>query len=204
MSGAPVLGLPGINLHSGDHVCAFYRDEEERDELLLPFLREGVRAGQKCLCVVESVSPDIVRDALGHDANAVREGTLDVLTPSESYLRGGVFSMPAMLEFWQQRVDTALTGGTYDFVRVVGEMPRALTDRRDHDAFLLYESELNRFAALRPQVIVCLYDLRRFGGAVLIDILRTHPLIMLGGAVLENPYYLQPDEFLSTRNISAA
>lgn len=205
MPDSVVLGATGIELDAGSHVCAFYKGEQERDEILLPFLREGIRAGHKCLCVVESVSPGDIRDELGDRAEQrMVEGLLEVLTPGETYLRGGRFSMSAMLSFWRQSVDAALEQGEAGFVCVVGEMPRALTEEDDHDEFLLYESELNRFAPCRPQVILCLYDMQRFGGAVLIDILRTHPLVLLGGAVVENPYYLEPDEFLSARGTTAA
>jgi hypothetical protein len=49
------------------------------------------------------------------------------------------------------------------------------------------------------QVILCLYDIDRFGGGIVVDMLKTHPRVLLGGAVLENPFYLSPDEFLATR-----
>jgi hypothetical protein len=46
---------------------------------------------------------------------------------------------------------------------------------------------------------MCLYDLDRFGGQVLVDILKTHPRVLMGGTVLENLHYLEPDEFLASR-----
>lgn len=201
----PVRGIPGIQLRAGDHVCAFYRDQTDRDDILFPFLSEGLRAGHKCICVVESVGPDEVRDALGAaiDHDDTDGAALQLLTPEQSYLRKGSFSMPAMLDFWQRGVAATLADDRFNFVRVIGEMPSALTEKPDLEEFLLYESELNRFAPLHPQVIVCLYDLDRFGGRLLIDILRTHPLVLLGGAVLENPYYLEPDAFLESRRAAA-
>jgi hypothetical protein len=48
-------------------------------------------------------------------------------------------------------------------------------------------------------VILCLYELDQFSGEVLVDVLKTHPKVLLGGMVLDNPYYLEPDEFLATR-----
>jgi hypothetical protein len=48
-------------------------------------------------------------------------------------------------------------------------------------------------------VILCLYDLARFDGENLVDILKTHPTVLVGGMVLDNPYYLEPAEFLATR-----
>ena len=38
-----------------------------------------------------------------------------------------------------------------------------------------YESKLNRFLPRYPQVILCLYELDRFSGEVLVDVLKTHP-----------------------------
>ncbi len=198
-----VLGLPGVELHPGDHVCAFYRGRAERDKILLSYLREGVEAGDKAICVVEPVAPADVAGALGKFADAaMRRGALDLLTPEQTYLRGGRFVMADMLAYWRAEVEQALADPRFDFVRVVGEMPSVLTEKPDLDEFLCYESELNRFVSQHPQVIVCLYDLDRFGGALLIDILRTHPVVLLGGAVMDNPYYLEPDEFLATRRLA--
>jgi hypothetical protein len=63
-----------------------------------------------------------------------------------------------------------------------------------------YESELNRFLPRYPQVILCLYDLERFSGEIIIDLLKTHPRVLLGSMVLDNPNYLEPDEFLAVRS----
>jgi hypothetical protein len=32
-----------------------------------------------------------------------------------------------------------------------------------------------------------------------VDVLKVHPKVMLGRMVLHNPYYIEPDEFLTTR-----
>jgi hypothetical protein len=36
-------------------------------------------------------------------------------------------------------------------------------------------------------------------GSMMVDLLRTHPRILLGGMLIENPCCLTPDEFLATR-----
>jgi hypothetical protein len=203
MHDSVVLGIPGVELHAGDHVCAFYRGAAERDQILLSYLRKGIDDGDKVLCVVETVGPSDVVDALGPSADvAIAVGALEVLTPEQTYLRTGHFEMPAMLAYWRESVGRALTG--FDFVRIVGEMPYALTGKPDLGEFWLYESELNRFVNQYQQVAVCLYDLDRFGGSLLIDILRTHPVVLLGGAVMDNPYFLEPDEFLTARRPAAS
>ena len=49
---------------------------------------------------------------------------------------------------------------------------------------------------------MCLYDLEHYGGEILVDILKTHPKVLMGGTVLENLYYLEPDEFLASRQMT--
>jgi hypothetical protein len=43
------------------------------------------------------------------------------------------------------------------------------------------------------------YELDRFSGAFLVDVLRTHPKILMGGMVFGNPYHLDPEESLALR-----
>jgi hypothetical protein len=49
-------------------------------------------------------------------------------------------------------------------------------------------------------MILCLYDLDLFGGGLVVDLLKTHPKIVLGGMVLENPHFMSPDEFRASRD----
>jgi hypothetical protein len=46
-----------------------------------------------------------------------------------------------------------------------------------------------------PQAVLCLYDLAKVGGGVLLDLIKTHPRILMGGLLLENPHHLTGDEF---------
>ena len=50
----------GLQLRVGDHICGFYRKPAERDDILIPFLVEGLKAGDKCTCVVDSCTPEDV------------------------------------------------------------------------------------------------------------------------------------------------
>ena len=116
----------------------------------------------------------------------------------ETYMRGGAFCKRAMIDFWDQSVGAALRDPRFTFARAVGEMTWALRDIPGAAELVSYESELNRFLPQYPQVILCLYDLERFSGEMVVDIMKTHPKVLVGGAVVENPYYLDPDAFLAT------
>jgi hypothetical protein len=202
MPSSVALGVPGVQIAPGDHICAFYPSLADRDEILVPYLREGLKAGDKCVCVVDASDPEAVLAALSSDIDVgpyLGRHQLEVQRSDETYLRGGAFSTDAMLEFWNQSVGGAVAGG-FSFARAVGEMTWALKQMPGVEELVGYESRLNRFLPRYPQVILCLYELDQFSGEVLVDVLKTHPKVLLGGMVLDNPYYLEPDEFLATRS----
>ena len=196
------LGIPGLNFSPGDHICAFYPDIGHRDEILIPYLREGIKAGDKCICVVDGPARDGVYAELrsGVDiAPCLASKQLDVQSWQDTYLRENQFSTSAMLDFWEHSIGAAIAGG-FGFARSVGEMTWALRQLPGVDELVEYEAMLNRFLPRYPQVILCLYELGRFSGELLVDALKTHPKVLIGGMVLRNPYYLEPDEFLARRH----
>lgn len=196
------LGVPGVRIASGDHLCAFYRGLAERDDILIPFLRQGLRSGDKCICVMDASDPEAVLAALAtedDDEPRLSHGGLEVRGSRETYLRGGRFSTDSMLSFWEEALESAVAAG-YQFTRAVGEMTWSMQDMPGVDQLITYESKLNRFLPRYPQVILCLYDLERFAGNVLMDVLKTHPKVLIGGMLVANPFYVEPDEFLAGKS----
>jgi hypothetical protein len=192
----------GLQLGVGDHICGFYRKPSELDDILIPFLVEGLKAGDKCTCVVDSCTPDDVLASMSEHLDVdpyVSVRQLEVLDSYGTYLAGGGFLPERMLRFWEGKArQSPLAEGT-GLARNIGDMSWA---HRSEDAvaeLIGYESELNRIMSSFPQVNLCLYDLSRCSGDLIMDVLKTHPKALLGGMVIDNPYYLEPDEFLATR-----
>lgn len=200
MSDTVELGIPGLSVHVGNHLCAFYRGSGERDEILWAYLAAGLRSGDKCVCVLDDGDPEVLRAAVsGTGATGNRpDDQLDVQTSEHTYLLGGRFSTSAMLAFWDRVMGAALRDG-YLLSRAAGEMTWALRQMPGVEELVSYEAELNNFLSRYPQVLLCLYDLDRFSGEILVDILKTHPMVLVQGMVLDNPYYLEPAEFLAAR-----
>jgi hypothetical protein len=201
MTTSMTMGLPGVNLAPGDHICAFYRGAEQRDQLLVPYLRDGLLAGDKCLCVTDDPSAGRSVQRLADDLDvdgSLASGQLRSMRSESCYLRGGCFDPDRMLRFWDDEIGTAVQREGYRFVRAVGEMTWALRDLPGVEHLLAYEARLNEFLPRYPQVILCLYDLERFSdGQILLEMLRTHPKVLLSGQLLDNPWYLEPDEYLA-------
>lgn len=194
-----ILGVDAVS--SGTHFCALYSGPAERDRLLYPFLEEGLRHGDKCLCLIDDVDPALVRERLvGHHGAdySRRSAQLDVERSSDAYLRSGEFSVEAMVSFLTGRVDKAIANN-FDLTRVAGEMSWVLPGVPGWDDLFVYESSLNRMVEEMPAILICLYDLEKFGARMLVQVLQTHPKVLLDGMAIDNPHYLRPDEYPAAR-----
>lgn len=201
MTGPVPTGIDEINLHPGSHVCAFYRGETDRDQLLTAYLGAGLTAGDKCVCIVDSAGTarrlaSRLEPLRRHGARpGLPPGQLDLHLPESTYLSGGEFSISDMLTFWSENLAKAEIEG-YSFCRLVGEMTWALRDAPGVEHLVGYESQLNRVTSGSPSIVLCLYDLNLFSGEVVINIVKTHPQVLIQGILVENPYYVEPEEFL--------
>ena len=199
MAGPVASGIDEIGLAPGSHVCAFYRGDSDRDRLLSGYFGAGLSAGDKCICVVDSPSTAAWLKALPRSGGKPRPATgqLDVHLPETTYLAGGEFTTSDMLTFWTENMSKAEVEG-YSFYRLAGEMTWALRDAPGVEHLAGYESELNRVTSSHPVIVLCLYDLDRFSGEVVVNIVKTHPQVLVQGILVENPYYVGPDEFLGS------
>jgi hypothetical protein len=193
------LGIGGLEAEPGDHICGVFSGEAERDQVLIPFLQAGLASGDKCICVVDGTAPGEIVGALGSpgQAAALTAGKqLEVIGASDLYLRSGRFSADEVIGAWKAAVSAAMYAGQFDVVRAVEAWSRrdVLPDMYE---LLTLESEMNRYLPLYPQVIVCLYDIDRFGSGALYNMVMTHRRMLMRGTLIENPYYLTPDEVLA-------
>ena len=192
------LGFGEIETSVGAHICAFYRGQQDRDDLLIPYLEEGIRNGDKCICLVDSSGPEHIRESLHcNDDDATGHALqIEVLRTTESYLRHGRFDPDEMIDWLTENVTAALDTDGFPLVRAAGEMSWALRAFPGVGELFYYESQLNKYTARIPrQVLFCMYDLDRVSGSMVIDAMRTHPRVLVGGLLFENPYYVDPDDY---------
>jgi hypothetical protein len=180
------------------HICAFFHTPEEEDAIMVPFFREGMEAGEQALCIIDPAEADGYRQRLaagGIDvADAEQRGQLICPTWQDTYLKNGRFEPAAMLATVEGVIQGRQEAG-YSCGRFAGHMewadPAATLD------LIEYETSLNHLLPSCPDTVVCLYQVGRHDGSVIMDVLRTHPLAMVGGVVYENPFYIPPEQFLS-------
>ncbi len=185
------LGFGGIEVPLGAHICVFYQGRAGRDEVMIPYLAEGMRGGEKCIGVVESSAEEVM--------DLLPPGQVEVMSPAETYLRGGCFNTEAMMSFLTEQVSHSLDVEGFARVRSAGEMGWALSGAPGVNELFSYERQLNKFAASFPQVMLCLYDMDRVGGSTLIDAMKTHPQVLVGTLLCESPFYVDPDVYAEER-----
>jgi hypothetical protein len=67
---------------------------------------------------------------------------------------------------------------------------------RSRDTLVEFESRVNDVWRRHDDAVICTYNLGKFGGDTVIDIMRTHPMVIIGGILQQNPFFVPPEEFL--------
>lgn len=194
----PPIRLAGRTLKDTRHVCAFFNSREERDEILMPFFREGIERGEKIFNVVDARLHDehvLACENCGIDVKSAQErGQLEIRHWEDAYLKDGYFDGDRMIRVLGEVVEG--NRQRYGLTRLMGNMEWSLETAPGVTDIVEYEAKLNYVLAKYPDPVVCVYDLNRHSGSVVMDILRTHPMVIVGGVLQENPLYVPPDEFL--------
>lgn len=182
------------------HACAFFHDRDEEYELLLPFSKAAAGAGERLFQIVDREHLPERRSRLaeaGIDVSeAERRGQLEIRPWEDAYLRGKRFDQNTMLELIQEVLKDGRSSG-FPMTRLWANMEWALDDLPGVHDIVEYETRLNHFLPNYDDVVVCTYDLSKFSAPVVMDIMRTHPQVIIGGVLQENPFYVPPDEFLA-------
>jgi len=113
-------------LKQGDHICPIYENAAEQMAVAIPFLKEGLVRGERCLYIGDDRSVEQIAQALtaaGVDvAHEQARLALSILTQRESYIKAGdEFEPQAMIDFLRQAEGQAIADG-FSGLRVLGEM----------------------------------------------------------------------------------
>jgi hypothetical protein len=187
-------------LGAGDHLCCIYRDRSEQMPILVPYIIRGLQNNEKCLYIIDESTRQDVFHAFGEagvDLKAyVASGQCALLTKEETYLKGGSFDPDGMIATLKQAEADAIREG-YAGLRVTGEMTWVFARLPGVERLIEYEAKLNLFFPNSRSTAICQYHEDRFEPDVLIEVLHTHPAVVIYGEVCANPYYIPTEDFLS-------
>ncbi|MGD0732945.1 MAG: MEDS domain-containing protein [Terracidiphilus sp.] len=195
------ISLAGSELGKVRHVCAFFANDEEEYRVLLPFIREGLACGDKA---VQVINPEARHEHLqrlsgaGIDSAArEKSGQLQIRINTEVYLRDGRFDQDRMLAAFEEMAASARNAEGFPMSRIVCRMDWASENQsRMHDV-IEFESRVNDVWSRYDDAVICTYHLSKLSGDAVVDIMRTHPLVIIGGHLQQNPFFTPPEAFLS-------
>lgn len=181
------------------HICAFFNSIDEQHRVLRPFIKDGFDRGEKAFHLVD---PGLREEHLRRLAEAginVQEamgtGQLEVRPWQDGPLRGGRFDQDTWLASFEQVLQSGSAAG-YAQTRFLAHMEWALADLLGVDDLIEFEARVNYVVPKYEDAVICAYDLTKFGASVVIDALRTHPVVIIGGLLQENPFFVSPDQLL--------
>jgi excisionase family DNA binding protein len=162
----------GVLLPFHGHFATFYDSDPGRLRITVPFLADGLRAGQACFLAASGKVLDTYLEGLGAErgfdvGSALESGHLVTVGGPGSTVDGA-------LRFWEKSMGRAVAGGP-TVLRVVGEMSCEREIFGSDAEMMQYEIAFNTIAARFPSVTLCAYDVREFAGQTIFDAMRVHP-----------------------------
>ena len=192
--------LAGVDLAGRNHVCAFFNTIEEEHRVLGSFYKDGLDRGEKAAHIVDAANREEHLKGLAEAGIHVQEmmdtGQLEVLPWTDAYVRDHRFDQDAMLATVEKLIQSGAAAG-YPLTRLAGHhMEWLFLDKPATYNLVEYEARLNHVLSKHNDPVICNYNPSKFGATVAMDIMRTHPLVIIGGLLRENPFFVPPEQFL--------
>ena len=193
------IPFAGSQLAESRHVCAFFNNDDEEYRVLLPFIKDGLQCGHKAIHVV---NPDQHKDHMRRLAQAgldptgaQQNGQLEVRINTEVYLPDGRFDQDRMIDVFERPGSDNSDRG-FPLSRICCRMDWAHNDQSYVDDVIEFEARVNDVWRRHEDAVICTYHLGQFGSEAVIDIMRTHPMVIIGGTLQQNPFFIPPEDFL--------
>jgi hypothetical protein len=189
----------GGHLGGQRHICAFFNSIDEEHRVLRSFFKDGFERGDKATHIVDPEKREEHLKRLAEAGINVQQamdtGQLELRPWREAYLRGDRFDQDAAVALIEEILQSGAAAG-YALTRLVAHMEWALLDKPGVNNLVEYETRLNYVLPKYEDAVICTYDLSKFPASLVMDIMRTHPVVIIGGILQENPFFVPPDKFL--------
>lgn len=196
------LGFGGHECNNGMHFCGLYETEQERDEIILEYLRQGLVDHDRVLYTPTERTADDFYTKFGEkfpqDTSLLQDNPLLTLnTADDLYYENGSFSPLRMNKNLNKFYEESQKDKKVN-IRTTAEMVWALEKHLDKKQLMAYESRLNYFIPGKPWMSICMYNINKFDGKTVMQVLQTHPYsISKGKVIVKNPYFIHPDKWLA-------
>lgn len=194
------LGIGNYTCNWGMHIAGLYENEKERDEIIFGFLKQGYLEGDfQLYCPVERTEQNFRQEFTaqcpGCDNSLKQNKDFSILSAKDLYYPDGTFSPRAMDKGLNKFFVLSQQNGKRN-IRATAEMVWALEAIPGTEYLMAYEARLNFFIPGKPWISICMYNINKFSGSVIMEVLKTHPYTLNGGILTQNPYFVEPAQWL--------
>jgi anti-sigma regulatory factor (Ser/Thr protein kinase) len=184
VSGQPPGARQRSPAHAFPHDALFFESTDELVDGAVPFLMEGLAAGEAAVIATGAGTAEVLRDAMNGDPR------VHVLE------RGDVYRArtPSAISTFRRLAENRVADGVAR-VRVVGEVDFGPAER-DWLEWQRYESVINEALADWPIWGLCVFDAQRLPQPVLDSALHTHSSLVTTEGRRPNPAFVPPRDYL--------
>ncbi len=185
----------------GAHICQLYNQPSEALSVAVSLLKSGLSGNDKCFWAGPEANAVTLRAALEKTGPKVRRALASeqavFLTEKDGLLNNGRFDPYYLVSAHQTLIAQAVKDG-WQCVRGVIDMTWLTRGIASSKAILKYEAACDAVFTFQnaPIVGVFQYDYSKLSGGVVVEMLKLHPIAIVGNFVKRNPYYLNSEEYL--------
>lgn len=194
------LGFTNQPFPPGVHICQIFCSNDERQASLLKFILSGLQSRERTCCFSDNTTEQAIGEFLGNYGishnDVIDSGAFALAKTRDVYFKDNRFDPEQMLGLLTAFHKDSVVQG-YPAARVIGEMSPDIQHVSGGNRLMEYESKITLLLRDHPVTAVCQYDSRSFDGATIMDVLKVHPLMIVRGSVVHNPFYITPEEFLA-------
>jgi len=180
--------------YKSKHLCWIYASEDDRLGIVEPFIIASLTRRKQCMLVVPEKVSDLILDKLKkRDLNIERylnTGQIMTMDPEEYFFTAGELDIDAVAKKLKEALALARQKA-WQGLAIVVDASELLGRAKDED-WLGLEFRADHECRTEPCVVLCLYDQHLISGAFLASMIKTHPVIGLGGSLARNPFYVTP------------
>ncbi len=165
----------------GTHFCQFYATKDDLADVLVPYFKAGLEAGEQCMWItsqplgveeawlaLEAAVPDL-------DAHR-RAGRIEILPHTAWYLQDGHFDQERVLAAWVTKLREGLARGCAG-LRLSGNT--LWLEKPDWRSFAEYEAAIDAVLGQYRMLALCTYSIDRCGASEVADVIHNHEFALL-------------------------
>ena len=181
-----------------DYIAHIYNNNSERYEIASRFISDGLKNKETCIMVNDSNTPEELIARLKITdidfKKGLRNKSISEVNIIDNSTNGKIFNDP--LKSIKKELDLLSKKKKTSNFRILYSYIPSITDINDNYQFYL-QANLNIIASENPVIFLNQFDISRINSKFLLNVFKTHPIIIEENSVYKSSLYTNPKEIIS-------